>query len=383
MGQKPSSTKVNPKEKVDANSKSKSKKKMSVPVPTLPKPPPRPPRRPSQTNVVLGSSNKVDRSFFLQQYTPPPKKSKKNKKKKKTNHFLAGTDPNQPETESPKPPPKKYTCNGITPEINFGTSKKYATSPFAINLPGNEPGIGGKHGFICFADDAFWFVHNEKEKFNSSYVNGKKVKDSGLKRTGLDGHSHTIPRSSVRLHDEDILIFGSTKTIQMKFTHADYQSKYWLEYDKFIGGERPKPDREWLKSLGCKVQGLSAKKGALAVIGGFKVKKMKEVHDSEMKLRLLEEKKIKEKLRKQKLHVMQLRKQMKKDYLKVKDANVLIDDLLKNRKLKTEEVAAIEKKKKEEEEERIRIENELKEQQRILREAEEVKKNIVAFCLFF
>jgi hypothetical protein len=74
---------------------------------------------------------------------------------------------------------------------------------------------------------------------------------------------------------------------------------------------------------------------------------------------------------------------MKKDYLKVKDANVLIDDLLKNRKLKKEEVAAIEKKKKEEEEERIRIENELKEQQRILREAEEVKKNIVAFCVFF
>lgn len=108
------------------------------------------------------------------------------------------------------------------------------------------------------------------------------MKDSGLDRTIKDGYSTSIPRSSVRLHDNDIITLGSTKTIKMIFT-SDYQSIYWIEYDKFMNGERPKPDREWLKSLGCNVKVLTAKKGALAVVGGFRVKRIKEQHDAEVK----------------------------------------------------------------------------------------------------
>ena len=190
----------------------------------------------------------------------------------------------------------------------------------------------------------------------------------------LDGHNMTIERASVRLHHGDILSLGAKKTINFTFINEEFKSTYWIEYDKFINGERPKPDREWLRSIGCNVKALTAKKGALAIMGGFKIKQIKTNHDAEVKLRELEELALKKKLQKQKEHVLMLRNQMKKDYAKVKDANYLVDDLLKHRKLKQEEMERIEKQRKADEKERKRKEAELKEQQRLLREAEEAKR---------
>ena len=72
------------------------------------------------------------------------------------------------------------------------------------------------------------------------------------------GHNTSIPNAAVRLHTNDVITIGAKRSIQMRFI-TQYASKYWIEFDKFIRGDRPKPDRKWLKSLGCNVRSIIEK----------------------------------------------------------------------------------------------------------------------------
>jgi hypothetical protein len=168
MGQKPTKTQINPQsdkenknkkeeeEETTDESKNNQNHQSDSNAAQPPKPPPRPPRRNSKINIVAGESNiEGGRSFFLEQFieTVVEKKTTKSKKGRAT----PKPPPKQPPKQPPKPPKKKYTCNGVTPEIIFGSSKDIVTGTknagCGIRLPPKEPGIGKKHGWIIFADD--------------------------------------------------------------------------------------------------------------------------------------------------------------------------------------------------------------------------------------
>ena len=379
-----------------------------------PKPPPNPPPRPrrtrSKTNVVGGSENMTERTFFLEKMDTVDDE-KKHQKKKHSKKKKKGKQPEPPALPPPAAPAprKKFTLNGTRPEVIFGATTVGNSKSFQakvtsdVPLPPGQPGIGKKHGWILFADDAFWYCHNTDEQFNSSYVNDEKVKDTGLKRTMLDGHSWTLPRASVRLHSGDVITIGAKKEVQMRFI-TEFTSTYWIEFDKFMNGERPQHfSRQELRDMGCNLKALTAKKGALAVMGGFKVKKIKEVHDAEVRLRELEEEAMRKKLIEQKARVLALRQKMQSDFQKVREETKISKSLIQDLEAKHKRAARAMMKKSfrkvtkessvsnslihdleeakrkaaEIEAERLRMEAELAEQQRLLREAEEARQEAV------
>ena len=408
--------------------------KEDVPAPAPPKPPPSMPFARSRSKInVVADSDLVQRTFYLEKYVepvieeapkPPEKHKQKHRRRRRSKPEEAAPAPPPP---APPPPRKEYILDGKKPEIVFGAtivgnSKNFQAKITAdVKLPPKEPGVGRYHGCILFADDAFWYCHNTEEQFNSSYINGHAVKDKGLKRTHLDGHNYTIPRASVRLHSGDVITIGAKKLIKMVF-FTEFRSTYWLEYDKFMDGERPAAfSRKELRDMGCKLKALKANKAVKATRGMFRIKKIKDNHDAEMKLRELERQAAAKKLEEQKKHVRELREkmqhdyakvkagnrakhdleetrekarqkhiqmlknQMKRDYSKVKGANRLISDIEERRKKDAEAKAEMERKEAElieqqrlqaeaEEAERVRREKELAEQQRLLREAEEARR---------
>ena len=280
----------------------------------VPAPPPKPPpsmpfaRSRSKINVVA-DSDLVQRTFYLEKYVEPvvvveeapkpPDDEGKKKKHKQKHRRRRRSKPEEEEEAAPAPPPapppprKEYILDGKKPEVVFGAttagnSKNFQAKITAdVKLPPKEPGVGRYHGCILFADDAFWYCHNTEEQFNSSYINGHAVKDKGLKRTHLDGHNYTIPRASVRLHTGDVITIGAKKLIKMVFI-TDFTSTYWIEYDKFMDGERPVSfSRKELRDMGCKLKALKANKAVKATRGMFRIKKIKENHDAGEKLLLL------------------------------------------------------------------------------------------------
>ena len=153
MGQKPNKSKISPKDKENADAKVTSKDEA-----IQPKPPPRPPRTKSKTNVTL--MGETERSFYLEKYipkkdrAPPPLTKKQKKKEKKSRHRKRGSDksepaePPPPVVPPPLPPRRQYFLNGNTPEVVFGSNDKKCS----VLLPSSSPGIGKKHGWILFAD---------------------------------------------------------------------------------------------------------------------------------------------------------------------------------------------------------------------------------------
>jgi hypothetical protein len=194
------------KDKSKISPKGETKTETPTPAPP-PKPPPkgRPRRTKSKTNIIAGIDNITERIFFLEKVEAVVEESTKEKKKReKKEKKLKEMGRPVPPPAPPAPPPRKtYTLNGKHPVIIFGSTTKGNSKNFQakvvadVRLPPDEPGVGTKHSWICFADDAFWYCHNVSEDFNSSYINDIKVKDAGLKRTYLDGKYSKRRRSNV------------------------------------------------------------------------------------------------------------------------------------------------------------------------------------------
>ena len=227
---------------------------------------------------------------------------------------------------------QEFTLDGNNPVLSFGHASEgeLDDEPNRVTLK-RGPGVHEMHAQISFYDSAFWYRHIDGA---SSRLNPSNEETDGESKEKSGEAIGTGPYSAVRLHNDDDVALGDGEKCPAFRFRTNFESRYWVEYDRFMCGDGPtlfSMSRDETAQKSAKpppprppppksTRQLAA---ASLLTGSFKVKR----EAAEAEMRRLEAEAAERKLAEQKARISALKKKMKMDILGANMAKKMLEEM--------------------------------------------------------